>query len=196
MAYTTVPTLKVYIGVNKATDDVLLAACIARAQASIERHCDRRFEAAADSTRKFTVGEHTLNQTLLFDDDLAQITSIITNADGGASAVTLATTDYVTLPRNETPYHGVKLLSSSLYSWDYTNDPENGITVAGRWAWSVEPPDDIEQACLRLAAWLYRQKDNNADADRPLMTGDGVTIMPSKLPNDVVMLLDPYRRRF
>lgn len=196
MAYLSTATLKTYLGISSTADDVLLASCISRAQAMIDRHCDRRFEAAADTTRKFTVGKDTAGDVLTFDDDLAQITSIVTNADGGAEAVTLATTDYVTLPRNDTPYYGVRILASSDEAWDYTDDPENGITVTGRWAWSVSAPDDIVQACLRLAAWLYRQKDNNADADRPLMTGDGVTIMPSRLPNDVVMILEPYRRRF
>ncbi len=196
MAYLSTATLKTYLGISSTADDVLLASCISRAQSMIDRHCDRRFEAAADTTRKFTVGKDTAGDVLTFDDDLAQITSIVTNADGGAEAVTLATTDYVTLPRNDTPYYGVRILASSAEAWDYTDDPENGITVTGRWAWSVSAPDDIVQACLRLAAWLYRQKDNNADADRPLMTGDGVTIMPSRLPNDVVSMLEPYRRRF
>jgi len=52
------------------------------------------------------------------------------------------------------------------------------------------------QATTRLAAFLYRQKDSNADLDRPLLTGDGVTIMPSSLPHDVRQILDPYRKRF
>lgn len=196
MAYTTAALLKTYMGISGSGDDTLLTACITRAQAAIDRYCDRRFEASADTTRKFTVGKDTDSRTLTLDDDLAQITSIITNADGGAEAVTLQATEYITLPRNETPFYAIRLLGSSDNAWDYTDDPENGITVTGRWAWSVSAPDDIVQACIRLAAWFYRQKDNNADADRPLMTGDGVTILPSNIPQDIRAYLDPFRRRF
>lgn len=56
-------------------------------------------------------------------------------------------------------------------------------------------PTDIITACRRLAAWMYRQKDNqNGDQDRPLLTGDGSVIMPTTLPLDVEKLLRPYVR--
>jgi hypothetical protein len=51
------------------------------------------------------------------------------------------------------------------------------------------------QACRRLAAFLYRQKDTQAgDTDRPILAGDGSVIMPTTLPQDVEMLLQPYMR--
>lgn len=56
-------------------------------------------------------------------------------------------------------------------------------------------PTDIVSACRRLAAWFYRQKDNQmGDADRPIVTGDGTVIMPTTLPQDVEKLLMPYTR--
>jgi hypothetical protein len=56
-------------------------------------------------------------------------------------------------------------------------------------------PTDIVQACRRLAAFLYRQKDTQAgDTDRPILAGDGSVIMPTTLPQDVEMLLQPYMR--
>ena len=55
-------------------------------------------------------------------------------------------------------------------------------------------PTDIVMACRRFSSWLYRQKDTQmGDIDRPVMTGDGVMIMPTTLPNDVTRLLAPYR---
>ncbi|MGB3988074.1 MAG: hypothetical protein WBK67_00020, partial [Minisyncoccales bacterium] len=61
--------------------------------------------------------------------------------------------------------------------------------------YSATAPLDIQHACVRLTAFLYRQKDNSADIDRPMITGDGVTIMPTNLPADVTRLLDRYKRR-
>lgn len=56
-------------------------------------------------------------------------------------------------------------------------------------------PVDIVQACRRLAAWLYRQKDTQSgDQDRPILAGDGTIIMPSTLPSDITSLLRPYMK--
>lgn len=57
-------------------------------------------------------------------------------------------------------------------------------------------PADIVQACKRLAAWLFRQKDTQmGDSDRPILAGDGSVIMPSTLPQDVTSTLKIYQRR-
>ena len=54
------------------------------------------------------------------------------------------------------------------------------------------PPADVRQACLRLASWLYRQKDVGfAQAMGGLR---GQAIVPSALPEDVQQILMPYVR--
>lgn len=59
----------------------------------------------------------------------------------------------------------------------------------------LSPPNDIMTACRRLAAWMYRQKDNqNGDIDRPLLAGDGTVIMPTTLPLDVEKILMGYTK--
>jgi hypothetical protein len=56
-------------------------------------------------------------------------------------------------------------------------------------------PPDIRHACLRLTAWLYRQKDTQqGDADRPILAGDGSVIMPTTLPQDVQSILSQWIR--
>ena len=35
----------------------------------------------------------------------------------------------------------------------------DAISITGRWAWSLTAPPDIAQACARLAAFLYKQRD-------------------------------------
>lgn len=53
-------------------------------------------------------------------------------------------------------------------------------------------PASIRQACTRLAAFLYRQKDNQAgDSDRAVVGPTGI-IMPIALPADVQSLLQPW----
>jgi hypothetical protein len=188
MAYTTNTAVKSLLGISGAGDDTLITTLVTRAQAWIESFCDQVFEAAADSTRKFDAIRDVDGLTLHLDYPLAAITSI-TNGDGA----TVASTEYVTEPRNRTPYHRIKLLDSKGKYWTYTTDPENAISIAGKWAYSTAAPADIVQACERLAAYMYRQKDSQVfDVTADAETG-AVTI-PKGMPPDVRQMLLPYRR--
>lgn len=185
MAYTTTADVKAYAGVSGSEDDTLIGALVTAAQAAIDAHCDRTFEASADSTRSFTVGEDTDGLTLYVDADLCAITTVKTDADGDNTTVT--STEYTTLPRNATPYYGLKIKSSANKVWEYTNDREAGVTLAGKWAYSTSAPDAIAHACKLLATFYYRKKDML-----------GVPLQDVEAPNSdiplVMMLLEPFRR--
>jgi hypothetical protein len=137
------------------------------------------------------VGIDTDGLELLFDEDIYTITTVVTDADGDAD--TIPSTEYVTMPRNKTPYYGIKILGSSDYYWDYTDDPEGGIEITGRWAYSSEAPNDIAQACSRWAAYLYKQRDSQV-FDVTAIPSAGVIEIPKGIPADVKILLDPYVR--
>jgi hypothetical protein len=192
MAYCTVADVKEYLDIEGADDDALLGDLIDRAQKAIDSKTRRTFEdPGADATRYFTVGIDTDGLELLFDEDIYTITTVVTDADGDAD--TIPSTAYVTRPRNKTPYYGVKILGSSDYYWDYTDDPEGGIEITGRWAYSESAPDDIVQACARWAAYLYRQRDSQV-FDTTAIPDAGVIQIPHGIPADVKILLDPYVR--
>ncbi len=186
MAYASISDLTVYLGIDDSTaDDGLLAQLLTRAQAAVDNVCHRQFEAAADTTRYFDT--RAIDGYMLhLDTDLCAITSVV-NGDG----VTIAGTNYTTEPRNVTPWHALRMRSTSAYAWDgITGD----IAITGRWAWSVTAPADVQHATVRLAAWMYRQKDNTG-SDAPMIAGD-VTILPARLPADVMELLEHgYVRR-
>jgi len=192
MAYTTLALLKVYLGIpaTDTDDDALLTVLVGSAQAIVEAYTDRKFEVAAATTRYFTIGKDTHGPTLLFDADCIAITSV-TNGDG--TVITAA--QYITMPRNEFPWFGIKVLRSSDVIWQYTaqSDPEDAIVVVGKFAYSLTAPADIVHITQRVAAYLYRQRDNVADLDRPIIVGN-TTILPGQLPSDIRMLLEPYRR--
>jgi hypothetical protein len=70
-----------------------------------------------------------------------------------------------------------------------------GATDTDTTGYILAAPQDIVHACRRLASFLYRQKDTQGgDIDRPLLTGDGSVVMPTTLPRDVELLLEPYTR--
>lgn len=204
MAYIYTTTVKAYLGVSGASDDALIGDLIARAQAIIDEELGFSFESTTDTTRYFNPLLHTNAKqngkrgdrlTLYFDTWLAALAAsnpINIKADGTPEAVAAA--NYYLVPTNEgPPYYGVRLLPSKGVVWEYENDPDRGVSVEGKWAWSETAPNDIVHAAIRLTAFLYRQKDASADLDRPLLTADGVVILPSTMPNDVMKVLDKYR---
>lgn len=170
---------------------------IARATGIIETYTKRSFEATtttgtsdAPVSRYFDAIYDVDGPVLFFDEDICALTTV-TNGD----AVVVTATEYVTEPRNDAPYYAIRLLNSSNKSWTYTNDNENAITVAGTWAYSATPPNDIIQATLRLMKWLEDQRKTDADLDRPVLAGEGSVILPQRLPYDIQSMLEPYRRR-
>ena len=185
MAYASLADLTTYLGIDESTaDDGLLSQLLARAQAAIDTYTRRTFEASADVTRWHTL-DNVWGRQLTFDGDLCAITSIV-NGDGA----TVDAGEYHTTPRNRTPFYAAELWNDSTVTWDA--DSGGQIAVTGRWAYSTTPPADVAHACVRLAAWMYRQKDNTG-SDAPIIAGD-VTILPTRFPSDVQMMLAPYRR--
>ena len=190
MAYCTLSELKLQIGITSTSDDTMLTSLIADAQALIDAQCGRTFEASSDAERTFDAVRNVRGRLLILDRDLAQITSII-NGDG----TTITASQYTTEPRNETPYWGIRLLASSGISWTYSTDPEDAITIDGRWAWSVTADDVVKKACLDTAHLMYSMRDNLVDATRPLLTGDGNVILPGEYPKSLRTLIALRRRR-
>lgn len=198
-AYPTKDNIRTYLRANTQQalpvgDDGLISDLLVSAQAFIEgpEGAGRRFEVTTDSTRRFDA-ERDVDQglrRLWLDEDLCQITSI-TNGDGAAVSLS----EIVTEPRNETPYWALILKRSSNQVWTYADSPEGAIAITGRWGYSVAAAPDIAQACLRLTVWLYRQRTSSSgDVDRPVVTGDGVTILPSAVPADVMAVVKSYRK--
>ena len=186
MAYVTLAAAKNYLGISESTDDALLEVLISSAQAIIDAATGRKFESAADTTRYLDMSQVD-GLRLRLDEDLCSITTI---TNGGGTVITSA--QYKTMPRNKPPYYAIDLLSSTGVSWNYTDNPEAAISIAGRWAYSVTAPADIVQATKRIAAYLYRQKDNALDIDRTILAGNA-TILPATLPSDVMFMIGPYR---
>ena len=188
MSYASMTNLKDYLGISVATteDDPLLTDLLTRAEGIIDAYTGRHFEAET-ATKYFTIDDIDGQNLYLWGYDLLSVTKL-TNGDG----VEIASGSYKLFPRNDNPKWIIRLNEDQ--AWSFANG-DSEISVAGTWGYSATAPPDITHACIRLAAFLYRQKDTSADIDRPMVTGDGVTIMPSGLPADVQKLLDRYKRR-
>jgi hypothetical protein len=189
MAYITLDALKSYLGVDTADDDLLLEGIIARAQGVIESPrplgTGRKFIGETDT--RYFYREDVDGKTLYMEaHDLLSVTSL-TNGDGEV----IPPSGFRLEPRNSTPYWRIRLLGD--YYWLF-DDRDSEITVTAVWGYSLTPPEAILQAHLRLAAWIYRQKDTGIEGDRVIIS-DGQTILPAKLPKDIDDLINPYRRK-
>jgi len=194
MAYADITLFKVYRGMSTSTsstasvDDTVIQHCLNAAQAQVDRYTHRTFEASTTAARYFDAIEDVDGRTLYIDGDLAGIDSV-TNGDGTA----LTSTSYVTTPVNGTPYRQIRIRSGSSNAWTYNTEPENAITVVGYWAYSTAAPADIQQATLRLANYMYAQKDAGT-FDVTVYPEAGAITVPQGLPRDVQEMLAPYRK--
>jgi hypothetical protein len=110
----------------------------------------------------------------------------VTNGDN----IAVSSSEYTTIPRNETPFRRIRILSNSGKLWQYTDEWMDAISVTGRWAYSTSAPDDIQQACLRLASFFYKQRDQQMFDVTAIEAG--VLVSPVGIPADVRRILAPY----
>lgn len=187
--YTNVTALKVYLHISGSADDALLADLVTRASRLIDEHCGRRFYPTT-TTRTFDAnGPQVHNRMLLLDEDLLSVTTL-TNGDGDV----IAADDYMLRPLNWEPYFAIVLKQSSGKRWTYVNDPEGAIRVEGVWGYTNAVPETIKQAALRLAAWLYRQRDTGVELLQVEVNEQGQAASPPRLPRDVHDMLGPFIR--
>jgi len=195
MAYTVTSDVKAFGGFTDSdtTDDVLIGKIIPMAQTMIDTYTNRTFECSSttEATRTYDANLDVEDETLWLDKELNTINSI--KVEGTA----IDSDGYVTSPRTDKPYYAITILDSAGDSddWSYDTDAENAIVVDGHWGYSSAAPSDIKWACERLTLWLYKQRNSDVDLDRPLLTGQGITIMPTTIPADVARILAVYRRR-
>jgi len=193
MAYISTSDVTSYGNFVSSDDDILIGILITRAEGIIDEFTGRVFKASSD-IKRFDADIDVDGRTLFLNgQDLATVTSI-TNGDSDMGDV--SSSDYVLEPRNLTPKFAITLKGASDVSWSHDTDgnAEEAISVDGTWGYSVNPPADIQQATVRLTLWLYKQREVNTDLDRPLLTNDGVTILPAKWPADVLSILNQYRK--
>ena len=193
MAYANLDELIEYLKITDNSDNVLLESNLLRAQKSIESLTDKTFEASADTTLSFDSDIDVDGPVLSWAPYNLWLAAITTVTNGDSTVITSA--QYVTEPRRSAPYYALRILDSTGLAWEYPSNgnPEDAISITGRWAYMTTPDDDIVQATLRLASWFYRQRDN-AEMDRSLIVGNA-TILPSQMPRDIMEILEPYMRR-
>jgi len=176
MAYATLAQVKEYLGITGTSEDALLTRLLDAATEMIARHCERSFE-AVNATKVVRREQYALGVFFL-PDDLLSLTQVVTDKGDTllpAHFQPLAAPARLLRLRHDAPG----------WSMDYSVD------VTGTWGYSTTPPKDIEQACVRLAGWLYRQKDAQT-FDLIGEAGLNQASVQSSVPRDILQQLEPY----
>jgi hypothetical protein len=176
MSYATLVDLKTYLGIVTNDADALLNACLQRAEATLDAHFSARFEATT-MTRRYTRSA-VRGPWLILDHPVLVVTEI-KNGDGAV----LPSTAYRLGTPNSSPHYAI-VLTDPAYRWITDDD----IEVVGSWGYTVAPPASVTQATLRLAAFLYRQKDAQV-FDVVAEPSLGTLTVPAALPRDVQTLI-------
>ena len=193
MAYATLPELRAYLNIAAANtdDDALLSAALTRAQKSIDAWCGWSFEAVT-ATRYYDpyADVDPRDRAVLHLDEPLLTLATLTNGD--TTAITSA--QYLLEPANTSPKWRVRIKASTGLYWTCDDeDHEQSISVAGTWGYSATADGVIQQAALRLAAYMYRQRDAQV-FDVTAQPAEGILMIPQGMPKDVTVMLASYRR--
>lgn len=200
--YVTLDELVDWNGASMPASTANLERAINAASRGIDQYCQRHFwqdgTALAPVARTF---ESPCGPRLLefgAFNDLASATVVVKTDDvgDGTFETTWAGTDYELQPINPTsgpeprPYTGLLATGGRWFPTGSYTGRSARVEVTGVWGWPAVPVD-VSQACLLLAARVYKRKES---PDGVSNWGDFGVLRVGRTDPDVVALLDPYRR--
>jgi len=196
--YATLNEFKAYLfpSSNYGTaEDAQMEAAIETASRMIDEHTSRRFYSDANASARSYWAD---DPTRVVVDDFSTTTGLVIKTDTGDNGTydqTWAANEYFVEPVNGVvggvagwPYYVIVAKVPKLF-------PGSGrrprIQVTARWGWAAVPKP-VKQACLILAARIYRR----AQTPEGYASGEsfGAIRVSSKIDPDAQMLLAPYRK--
>jgi len=171
--YCTLAQVKARLGIGTAdtNDDTALELVVQAASRWIDHDTGRRFHSTAnDETRYYT---HDGGDVFLCPDDILSITTLATDDDGDRDYDdTWAATDFDLEPFNAVvdsqPYTRVRPTPDGNYAFPTTR---KGVKLVGKFGYATAAPDAVREACLLLAARLFKRKDAQFGVFGSVQTG-------------------------
>ena len=139
---------------DKNLDDTQIASDIQTASDFFSQETGNNYYGAPGTLTLDTTGKYIRHRRLFFRDDVLRSITRIENDGTG----TLTSSDWVTMPRNSSPYYGVELKTKS---WSWSNSPLGSIKVIGDLGENAngQPSSTVHLAVTRLASWMYKTRD-------------------------------------
>jgi len=183
-----------------ATDN--LERAINAASRAIDQYCQRHFyqdgTIASPVARKFVSPcDYRLLKLGAFNDLASATLTLKTDSAGdGTFETTWSASDYELQPINPSagpeprPYTALYASGSRRFPSATSSGSSARIEITGIWGWPAVP-QSVNQACLILAARMYKRKDSPEGVSG---WGDFGFSRVVRTDPDVTALLDPYRR--
>jgi hypothetical protein len=186
--YATLADLKTRekITTTDTTRDAHMEQMIEAASRWIDGITGRQFYATS-ATYYFTARDNfSLRVT-----DLLSVTTLKTDLSGArAYETTWDDTDFDLCPYNTPPYQWIEVAPNGLNLFPLTR---RGVQIAGSWGYSATTPDAVNEACLLVAARLYKRKDAIFGVSGVSQLGQTILRLPKD--DDVIGLLGDFTRR-
>ena len=168
-----------------AARDALIEGTIEAASRWIDTWTGHQFFATT-ATRYFTAD----HRDWLPVPDLLTVTTLKTDDDGNrVYETTWAATDYDLHPFNNPPYQWIELPPNGLKTFPLY---ARGVEIAGTWGYASATPDAVNEACLLLAARLWKRKDTILGVSGVSQLGQLTVKVP--VDDDIRGLLAAYMR--
>jgi hypothetical protein len=214
MAWTTTPyctrtDVKTALDPNLSTaDDTFIDSLILQAQSDIDREVGYSFQQDGTTLAPATRYYDGTGQATLFIDDLISLNQVLEvftpvsiSSSGVYTAGTTVTTDItgdiILKPNNTIPAYLLQRRSGLPFEEGVQNYKVLGVfgepVLPGQFYPGV--PNDIMRACIRLAIHYYKMRDTNY-SDMTQEQGGVRERYTKTMPQDVVEILDRYKRRF
>lgn len=181
--------VKTYLNIQTTRDDIVLAEFVQRAIVMFENLARRTFLPKVD-TKYFDGNSQEIvswNTLFIRSEDLLAVTELMINGE-------VVPSDEFILDGDGPPYYKIQLLHESDFSfYNYTINPFRSIKITGTWGYGDEIPADVFGAIIRLAAYLYSQKDNAMELDRTNAVAASMGIQGG-IPKDIERIAVVYRR--
>lgn len=163
-------TLKSRFGISDTLDETHINGALEAASRAIDQHCQRVFYNTSAVTATFVADDRyclRLADTDVWRGDLVSVTTLSTDASGDGTFETVwAASDYQLWPVNAAagpeprPYTEVRAVGSNTFPVAYSRTQRlNLVQIVGTFGWPTAVPLAVREACLMLAAELFKLKD-------------------------------------
>lgn len=167
--YAEAADLKVRFTISDSIDDTKIDSALDSASRAIDQHCQRVFYSSTAVTATFVPSDPyclLLAETDVWRGDLVTVTTLSTDATGdGVYETTWSASDYQLWPVNAAagpearPYTEVRAVGSQNFPMPYGRTRTNRVQIVGTFGWPTAAPSAVTEACLMLAAELFKLKD-------------------------------------
>lgn len=168
-------------------DDGLISRLLSPVSRAIENYCHRTFF-TADEDRSY---DWPQDGYLRLRDSVVAVTQITTNA-----GQTLTASQLRLRPQAGPPYYEIHPKIELGYVFNYSVTPMDALTVTATWGYKASVPEEIELAAKTWIAEIYNHSDMRGLEST---SGGAIQLKVTKLtkdpPDDVALLLNPFRKR-